>query len=305
MSHHRFLLLLLGIPVLIAALFGQLGIAAAAFSDRVEANGGLAAGTLPTPATLAGTPRDAAVTLTWSAAPGDFATTYEVFRREGSCSGWSPSGAPLATVSAAPPAYTDSDTRPGATYCYAVRGAFEQWRSPFSMLAEVTLPSAVITPAKLYLQGPATLQTVPEGGGDVFEHGAVRIYRSAGPVTIGSGNAWTASLALLERGNPGAGIAVAVEVWHVATSEACGSAPPSSAQRMASGTASRTPQSSDLVFDVPELVTMQLSGSYEAPEGPRSICTSVAVSIESGNPASRWYLIGYGAQSWLQGPVVP
>ena len=77
--------------------------------------------------------QDTQVTLLWGEAKG--ADGYLILRSEGR-------GSPRPVAAVEEPSYIDSQTRPGKTYCYAVRAYNEQGQSAATPAAAVTLPPA-------------------------------------------------------------------------------------------------------------------------------------------------------------------
>ncbi len=131
---------LVALAALTLAVTGERSLASA--TDTVSSGpNAFGSAALPAPSLAApvvtGTGATATVSLSWTPGAGDFATSYEVLRAAGACPG--ASYVVVGTVAAPSTAHVDI---PGAagSYCYAVRGAFQGWRSALSNERQVTVP---------------------------------------------------------------------------------------------------------------------------------------------------------------------
>ncbi len=323
--------MLMGAVTLLAAAGHLAGITTSAFSDRTHSVSAptVTAATLPAPFNLETELNDGAppVTVTWNAAPGDFAEAYEVFRYVESCPvPWPPDpiGTPFATVgnppTPPPTMYVDGSAQPGSTYCYAVRGAAgTNWRSPLSEPVEVGVPFAT---TRLFLHTGPVLRASPPGTGS-YSFGCLlgafgacvtlspdsRTYEAQTTYNVPANTGWhtslrlESSLAVLVSGT----VTITVDTWYVVGS--CGALPsPTSSNRIASGSLSinlPTVNLSAITGTYP--ISLTANPNFVEPPGLRTLC----MRVHSNHPGLiqvgllAFYDLVHGSNSWLDGPFSP
>jgi hypothetical protein len=290
----------------------------ASFTDRVSDNGaGLTAGSLPAPtnvgATLVGG-ASVSAQVTWNSAAGDFATGWEIFRNAGGCSGWTPTGSPYAT--SATRAYTDSGLALG-TYCYAVRGTYLTWTSPF--VAITTAAQVTFVQTQLFPTDSGTKQLITSAGSGAEPFGCLLlnlvicvgghapdsyVLPSTATYLVTSSTGWTASLDLTSQVLVALGAqTLEVKVWY--ENGACGVTAPTDGRLIASA---------NIVLGGLVTVLGNHSGvftpsltanpGFVAPNASRTICMSM-----TANPSLASALVtltlNNGANTWIKGPFGP
>lgn len=296
------------------------GSTSAQFTDRVNSAGtGLTASTLPAPVNVAAVlvgGATASAQVTWDAGAGDFATGWEIFRNVGLCSGWTPSGLPFATLGTATPrSYSDSTIVAGNTYCYAVRGTYLTWTSPFGTItaaAEVTYDETTLFPN---VSG-SNHQLIPSTGTGDETFGCLLlnalgllciggdapdsyVLQSTNQYTVYSSAGWTGSVRVTREGLLSLGTQqLDITLWY--ENGACVGPAPSDGRRI--GTDSIVVGSLLGIGTTTAVAPLDFipHGAFAAPGAPRTICMSIAA-----NPSLAGLLVtldvNNGAETWIEG----
>lgn len=310
--------------VLISGLLTVLaGQGSASFTDRMHGTGNsFVAAELVAPAGLtahaAGGP-GASIALGWTPGVDDVSDGWEILRKAGECSGWSPSeGDSLASVGAAPLSYPDAAAEPGQVYCYAVRGTRGSWTSPASPLAEVSFALGTLF---LHQNGSdRTLETGASAGSSPFGCLAVVLltcvlpapesytFRSVQPLALPAAGGWRVSLRVANNnllsvlGTSSLGI----QLWYVAGG-ACG-APPGDSARMADANIDLGAVLLDalgLLGTGTVTVTSDLAGAaaFLPPAVPAHLCLQVDFDASGLLSLLGATSILHGGETWVQGPM--
>lgn len=296
------------------------GSTSAQFTDRVNSTGaGLTAATLPAPVNVAASLEGGATVpaqVAWDAGAGDFATGWQVFRNVGPCSGWTPSGSPYVTLATATPrSYSDSAISAGNTYCYAVRGTYRTWTSPFGTItpaAEVVYEETVLFPNE---SSPFRLIEATGAGEETF---GCLLLNALGLLCIGgnapnsyllesssqyvvySNSGWSGSIRVTREGLLSLGTQqLDIALWY--ENGACVGPAPSDGRRIGTETVVvgtllgvGTTTAVDTLGFVPH-------GGFVPPGVPRTICMSI-----TANPSLAGLLVtlnvNNGSDTWIEGP---
>lgn len=322
-------LLLAAVAALAVAAVGGVTATSATFSDRAVSGNTFQAATLPAPINLSATTTGGgtAVTLDWDPAPGDFADGWEIFRTTGPCAGWTPSEADLYATSSTTD-YVDNGVSSGNTYCYAVRGTYNQWDSPITSPVSETVE---LTITRLYTHdaGGGAYQLIESEGTGYERFGCLALaevllvwvcldgeygpdtytFSSASTYNVYSASGWRVSLDLdwiVVLGLTLFPDHLDVTAWYAAG--ACGAPPPGGSANLV-GTAQISFSglifllvAGGGVFEVP----LTPNPSFVAPGTPQTICLDTRVNTSLISVLVLATLdINNGPNSWLEGAFGP
>lgn len=295
----------------------------ASYSDRVHGNENLFAATaMVPPVNLVSSPAGgatASVLLAWNPGAMDFASNWQILRRLGSCSGWTPAPSDvIATVAGFPQSSVDSSALPGQVYCYAVRGAYHDWTSDPSSLIETSFAFGTLFP---HLNGGTRqLRETPGTGSSPFGCLAVVLlvcvswapesytFQSVNPVVLPAAGGWNVSLRVQNNNLLSllGTTSLDLQLWYV-TAGACGD-PPDGHTRIAGSTINLGAVLLDalgLLGTGTTDVTANLNGNagFIPPVDPSFLCLRVAFSATGLLSLLNTTSILHGSNTWIQGPM--
>jgi hypothetical protein len=304
------------------------GSMSAQFTDRVNSTGaGLTAATLPAPVNVAASLVGGATVsaqVAWDADAGDFATGWQVFRNVGPCSGWTPSGLPYATLGTAiPRSYSDSAISAGNTYCYAVRGTYQTWTSPFGATTSSQVAYQDVRLFTNFTGSAYQVVTPAPGAGSSETFGClVQVVvilgcqggTAAGPYTFGStstyrplsSSGWDLRLGITGETILSLGsITIQADIWYQAAATTCTLPAVGSSTRIASGSHAFTGLVGLLAVLTGDYnIAMTADPNFAAPGLASTVCMQLSTSPSLATLAAR-IVVNNGGLSWVEGPLAP